>query len=72
MKKFAFLLTAVATLASSAGYAQTPTKAAQAGSNSGMSSGFAWGAAVVGVAVIAAVAAGTGAGSGGNPNNFSH
>lgn len=72
MKKIAFFLTAIATLVSSTGHAQTPTRAAQAGSSSGMSSGFAWTAAVVGVAVIAAVAAGTGAASGRSPNSFGH
>lgn len=73
MKRLAVLLTSVAMLTSTAGFAQTSTsKASQAGKSASMTNGFAWGLAIVGIAVIAAVAAGTGAESGKSPTTSSH
>jgi len=72
MKKFAFIVTVMATIMSCPAFAQTSTGRAAKSGQSAAGEGFAWGPAVAGIAVLAAVAAGTAAISGSSPSTHSH
>lgn len=69
MKRFALILTVIATLAGNSAFAQTGRGAA-AGSNG--ASGFSWGIAIGGLAVLGVVVGITAAAASSSPSTFSH
>lgn len=70
MKRLSVLVTIMAILAGSAGYAQPTGKAAASGKNSADS--FAWGPAIGGLAVIGIVVGITAASATNSTSSFSH